>query len=179
MMKYPAGTALHVPLVILYHIGMRISEVCGLTWQDIDFKKKVIKLRRQVVYLARRGYYFTTPKTKTSVRDIVMDSILVEELMHWKNLPSENESALGDSYVYAYKDSEEKVLQQSKGLPMTQNTERVKMVCTHSDERLVRKQYVELRNIYTHNTFKMQEDAVKIFEETLQKINHDNCVVVR
>ena len=40
--KYPFGSPMYIPLMLLYHTGMRISKVLGLTWQDIDFAKKRI-----------------------------------------------------------------------------------------------------------------------------------------
>jgi len=38
---------------------MRLSEVLGLAWSDIDFEAKEIKLSRQITYLQKRGYFFT------------------------------------------------------------------------------------------------------------------------
>jgi len=35
--KYPFGSPPYIPLLLLYHTGMRISEVLGLSWSDIDF----------------------------------------------------------------------------------------------------------------------------------------------
>ena len=34
---YPFGTSYYIPLLLLYHTGMRVGEVLGLTWNDIDF----------------------------------------------------------------------------------------------------------------------------------------------
>ena len=31
------GSPPYIPLLLLYHTGMRISEVLGLSWSDIDF----------------------------------------------------------------------------------------------------------------------------------------------
>ena len=56
--KYPFGSPYHIPILILYHTGMRISEVCGLTWDDIDFDKKIITLDRQIVYISSRYIFF-------------------------------------------------------------------------------------------------------------------------
>lgn len=78
--KYPFGTAEYIPLLLLYHTGMRIGEVLGLLWQDVDFSGKQIIVRRQLRYLSKRGYFLTTLKTETSKRYIVVDDFLLGEL---------------------------------------------------------------------------------------------------
>ena len=45
LLKYPFGTPYYIPLLILYHTGMRLGEVLGLSWQDIDFAAKKITPR--------------------------------------------------------------------------------------------------------------------------------------
>ena len=51
------GTAMYIPLMLLYHTRMRLGEVLGLSWQDIDFAAKKITLRQQIRYLSKRGYF--------------------------------------------------------------------------------------------------------------------------
>lgn len=59
-------------IVILLKTGLRISELCGLTRQDIDFEQEVIHVDHQLLYSKETGYYIETPKTKSGVRDIPM-----------------------------------------------------------------------------------------------------------
>lgn len=56
----------------LLKTGLRISELCGLTRQDIDFKYEVIHASYQLLYNKEIGYYIQTPKTKSGVRDVPM-----------------------------------------------------------------------------------------------------------
>ena len=44
---------MYIPLLLLYHTGMRLGEVLGLSWQDIDFAAKKISLRWQIRYLSK------------------------------------------------------------------------------------------------------------------------------
>ena len=44
----------------------------GLKWQDVDASKR-INLRKQIRYLSKRGYFFTTFKTESSKRYIFID----------------------------------------------------------------------------------------------------------
>lgn len=60
---HPQGLLLH----LLYYTGMRLGEVCGLMWSDIDFKDRVIHVRRDVDFKAGG---IGTVKTPYSIRDI-------------------------------------------------------------------------------------------------------------
>ena len=116
--KYPFGTPYYIPLLLLYHTGMRIGEVLGLSWQDIDFAAKKITLRRQIRYFSKRGYYFTMLKTESSKRYILVDDYLLGEFRRWQNQQVENEKQFGDSYVYICRESDGHIVRQSKGLPI-------------------------------------------------------------
>ncbi|MBR4383760.1 MAG: hypothetical protein IKP64_09410, partial [Selenomonadaceae bacterium] len=38
--KYPFGTPFYIPFLLLYHTKMRLGEVSGLSWSDINFAAK-------------------------------------------------------------------------------------------------------------------------------------------
>ena len=135
--KYPFETPYYIPILLLYHTGMRISEVLGLTWDNVDLDEKIITLNKQILYFSKRGYFFTTLKTKASERYIVIDDFLVGELRRWKHQQSENEDSAGNSYVYIYCSTENKMIQQSKSLTTEYN--RAEMVCTRIDGHAVLK----------------------------------------
>lgn len=52
--------------------GMRNGEVRGLEWKDVDFENRIIHVTGTLVYSESAGYYKTSPKTRTSRRDIPM-----------------------------------------------------------------------------------------------------------
>ena len=57
--------------------GMRVGEITGLRWSDIDLKKGIIRVNHTLVYYNHRdekGCYFSinTPKTKAGEREIPM-----------------------------------------------------------------------------------------------------------
>lgn len=58
--RFPFGNRFHIMLQIGYHTGLRISEVCGLTWEDIDFEKSTIDINKQTV---KRNFSIDTRKT--------------------------------------------------------------------------------------------------------------------
>ena len=69
---------------ILIFTGVRVSELCGLKWQDVDFTNKVIHIRRECIYIPGEGVRVDTPKSKTSVRDIYIPEILCQRLREYK-----------------------------------------------------------------------------------------------
>ncbi|MDY4971376.1 MAG: site-specific integrase [Lachnospiraceae bacterium] len=81
--RFPEGTSCHLPMMIGYHCGLRLGEVFGLTWEDIDLEKRILTVNRQVQWIAGKnsadseeGYwYFAEPKYR-SYRSIDMDEVL-------------------------------------------------------------------------------------------------------
>ena len=70
-------------IYICLSTGMRIGEICGLLWSDIDVESGIIKVRRTVqrIYVIDGETRHTeilidTPKTKNSIRDIPMTTEL-------------------------------------------------------------------------------------------------------
>ncbi len=68
--------------------GARQGELLGIKWQDVDFEKKQIHIRRTF----NHGRFFL-PKTKESVRAIDCPPTLIQELRRWKlaSLPNDND----------------------------------------------------------------------------------------
>lgn len=62
---------------VMANTGMRVGEITGLRWSDIDLKKGIIRVNHTLVYYNHRdekGCYFSinTPKTKAGEREIPM-----------------------------------------------------------------------------------------------------------
>ena len=61
--------------------GLRIGEVCGLTWDDFDvLAGGVLKVRKQLT----KSHELTQLKTKSSVRNISLDEDTIAHLLAWK-----------------------------------------------------------------------------------------------
>lgn len=63
------------------YTGMRIGEICGLCWEDIDWDHHWIHVTHTLDYTSEHGLYLESPKTKTSRRIIPMLP-RTEELLH-------------------------------------------------------------------------------------------------
>lgn len=67
------GNIYEKPLKILLLTGMRIGEFAALSWDDVDFQKKVIRINKSMssTYVNREKIEkITTPKTSNSYREI-------------------------------------------------------------------------------------------------------------
>jgi len=63
---------------ILFKTGLRISEFCGLTIRDIDFRKKVIKVNHQLQRTSDMKYVCEETKTENGVREVPMTPDVVD-----------------------------------------------------------------------------------------------------
>lgn len=68
---------------LLYYTGMRLGEACGLMWDDVDFKKRLIRIRRDVDFKEGK---LGEVKTKFSIRDIPMPDELYNLLLPLRGL---------------------------------------------------------------------------------------------
>ena len=59
-------------IYILFKTGIRISEFCGLTVSDINFKKHSLTIDHQLQKRGSTGYYIQTTKTEAGKREIPM-----------------------------------------------------------------------------------------------------------
>lgn len=78
----------YLPIVLLImETALRRGEVLGLTWNDIDFKNKVIRVNHQLHYYSVKGKYtfkIGSPKTESGNRDIPLSKGALELLQRVK-----------------------------------------------------------------------------------------------
>jgi integrase len=65
--------------------GLRVGELCGLKWNDVDFERKRIHVRRTINKDGKKG----PPKSKKGVRFVRMNDFLVQAFRKWKQLQHE------------------------------------------------------------------------------------------
>jgi len=72
-------------LTVLFGTGIRIGELCGLVWSDVDFRNNVIRINRTLGYGKRLGdecdYYANPPKSEAGRREIPMTQ-QVRDVLH-------------------------------------------------------------------------------------------------
>lgn len=103
--------------------GVRIGEMCGLKWSDIDFNKKIVHIARSRMYCKELGTYEKEPKTRTSIRDIPLTDYLIEALekyKRWFRLADDDFDNNLDKYYLAVNPYREPVGRDSVGSWLTQ-----------------------------------------------------------
>ena len=110
------ATRYYIPLMIGFYTGLRISEAFGLTWDDIDLDRKVLSVNKQIVKRnfgadvrkvvekkgkreLRSSWYFTTPKTVASNREVSFGDTLCQALKQEKARQLKNELSCGEYYT--------------------------------------------------------------------------------
>lgn len=84
-------------IFICLSTGIRIGEICALTWEDIDTENGIIHIRKTIqrIYIRENDIRHTelmidTPKTATSIRDIPMTKNLLSVLKPLRKVVNEN-----------------------------------------------------------------------------------------
>lgn len=118
--RFPETSSSHIPLMLGYECGLRIGEVFGLVWEDIDFENKTLTVNRQIQWhqdqnrtksekirdnghsLCGDGYwYFTNPKYN-SFRTIDITDHLAELLKREYERQQNMKEAYADYYTSCF-----------------------------------------------------------------------------
>lgn len=67
-------------VAVLAYTGVRVSELCALTIEDVDFEKNRIFVNKQTSYTIQRGRYLETTKTESGNRYITIAPALLPHL---------------------------------------------------------------------------------------------------
>ncbi len=87
----------HSAFYLALNTGMRQGELIGLKWKDINYNKKTLNVKRQVVR-TNKGLKFKTPKTKAGDRVIPLFDNIIKYLKKHKINQSEKKLSLGESF---------------------------------------------------------------------------------
>lgn len=145
-------------IYISMYSGLRLGEICGLKWKDIDFDDKIISVNKTVLRIedeknqcAKTSKMIFSPKTMTSQRLVVMTDFLCDYISHYKKImsPQSNEYFL---------------ISNSLDIPETRNIQRnFKIICSKLDFHI---NFHSLRHSFATNYIKYGMD-VKTLSELL------------
>lgn len=78
--------------------GFRRAELCGLTWDNIDFENCVVSVRKTLNYLSGKGLAIDTPKTTKSERSLKLPDEIFVYLKKLQDFYTEEENRLYDAW---------------------------------------------------------------------------------
>lgn len=92
--------------------GMRIGEIMGLEWSDIDFTNGILKIQRASQY-ANKQRITKSPKNETSIRTIAINQTLINILNEYKEYWDKQKNKCEDKW-----NDTNRLFVQWNGLPM-------------------------------------------------------------
>ena len=115
--RFSNNPCVYYAFLTAYYTGLRVSEVFGLTWDNIDFVKRTITVNKNILKKNQAGgtkkrlisgnsttvWYFGTCKTKGSYRTIEIGDTLLKALKKYKEEQIQNRKDYGDTYMKHYK----------------------------------------------------------------------------
>lgn len=91
-----------LPIQIAYYTGLRIGEVCGLTWQDINLDKQYLTVRRSMRYNGARHKTEIGATKRKKVRTVDFCDTLAAILKAAKTEQHKNRFQYGELYHLNY-----------------------------------------------------------------------------
>lgn len=79
--------------------GMRIGELRGLDWKSINFSKKYVHVKQQIIKTAETDNFFDEPKTLHSNRKISVDDNVLKSMKEFKAYQQNYADMLGDKFI--------------------------------------------------------------------------------
>ena len=85
---------------LLYYCGLRIGELKGITWKDIDFENRTVNINKQITQQSCRSRWsFLPPKTAKSNRVLPLTKVLLNDLKLLKEQVSKEHGFSDDYFV--------------------------------------------------------------------------------
>lgn len=78
----------NIAILLCLFTGLRVGELCGLKWENIDFDNAVLYVKRTVQRVSKNGksqVIIGTPKSKTSIRTVPIPAFVLDILRNYKS----------------------------------------------------------------------------------------------
>ena len=97
LLEVSKNTTLYIPILLGIYTGMRRGEILGLTWDNIDINKNIIKIEKSLSS-TKQGIIFTDTKTENSKRIIAIPKDVSKILKKLQIEQLKNKMQLGCLY---------------------------------------------------------------------------------
>ena len=115
---FPEGHPAHLPLMLAYHCCMRLGEVFGLTWENVDLDTGTIFIRRQAQRYDREAFRRLVLPKYNSIRRVRMDAVMWELHKREKARQEAGREQYGDKYIQLYIDDMNFLNDDGRGEPI-------------------------------------------------------------
>ncbi|MNW46717.1 Tyrosine recombinase XerC [compost metagenome] len=188
-----SSNTFYIPFHIGLNTGMRVSEVCALTWDCVDLNEGTITVNK-IMVCVNKEWVFGTPKTESSYRTIHIGSTLIKILKEHSKRQKENKLKYGEYYKVSEfvctKENGENVTPASCKWSGKNIREKLEIEFNfhslrHTHATLLLEQGAPIKDIqtrlghsrsgitldtYSHLTDKMKNQTVDIFERLLNEV---------
>lgn len=83
---------------MLLFTGMRVNELCALHWEDVDLQNAMVAVKFNL-YRLNGEHHLTTPKTKSSMRRIMLSPQVIQLLKEQRAWQEERKVDMGDKWI--------------------------------------------------------------------------------
>jgi integrase len=84
LLAVAAGDRLEALYILAVTGGLRLGELLGLRWSDLEWDAGILQVRRSLTRTKQNGLTFSEPKTQKGRRSVTLPSIAVEALRRHK-----------------------------------------------------------------------------------------------
>ena len=106
-----------VAIILTIFTGVRLGELMGLEWDDINFREGIVSINRSSQYLADKGVFTKVPKTESSIRDVAIPDFVVSLLEEYKCWYDNQKALFGELWY-----DSNRLFVQTDGKPMHPST---------------------------------------------------------
>ena len=170
LMDAVEGTVDEMFIILAGCLGLRRGEVLGLKWNDIDFKDKIIHVRKTKVRTTK-GIIEKAPKNVSSIRDIAVNSKAIQAFKRWKLKCGFKSEYICNKFNPNTYSGHFKLLLENKKLPHTRFHDLRHFSATYmlksgvpdkvAAQRLGHSQVSTTRDIYQHVLEEMDREAAE------------------
>ena len=149
-----------LPMQIAYYTGLRIGEVCGLTWPDINLDEQYLTVRRGMRYNGQRHKTEIGATKRKKVRTVDFCDTLADILRKAKTEQHKNRFKYGELYhLNYYKEvkGKDRTYYEVYSLPRTED---VQELLGHADVSTI-------MNIYAHSKREAKRTSARLLDKVV------------
>lgn len=106
-----------IAIILTVFTGVRLGELMGLEWNDVNFRDGIISINRLSQYLADKGVFTKIPKTESSIREVAIPDFVISLLEEYKLWYEKQKSLCGELWT-----DSNRLFVQADGKPMHPST---------------------------------------------------------